>query len=131
VRVHLRDPSVPEALGRRLDRACDGPLPALLPARPPASLTHGDLWVGNVVEGRWLIDPAVSFADRELDLAFMQLSNSLPPEFFDAYLDAWPLDPSYEQRGPALQLHKLLNNVRHFGSKPMPQIEAVLNTDGW
>jgi len=131
VRVHLRDPKVPEPLRRRLERACDGPLAALLPQRPPASLTHGDLWLGNVVGGRWLIDPAVCFADRELDLAFMQLSNSLPSELFDAYLDEWPLDPAYEQRRAALQLHKLLNNLRHFGNRFVPRVEVALETYGW
>ena len=43
----------PDELRRRLERACAGPLPELLPRRPPASLTHGDLWTGNVVGGRW------------------------------------------------------------------------------
>jgi fructosamine-3-kinase len=51
-----------------------------------------------VVEGRWLVDPAVSFVDRELKLAYMQLSNSLPRELFEAYHDERPPDPGYEQR---------------------------------
>ena len=100
MRPHLADPRVPAPLRRRIDRACDGPLPALLRPRPPALLTHGDLWAANVVEGRWLVDPAVSFADRELELAYMQLSNSLPAELLAAYLEEWPPDPSYEQRPP-------------------------------
>jgi fructosamine-3-kinase len=77
--------------------------------QPPASLTHGDLWAANVVGGRWLVDPAVSFADRELELAYMQLSDSLPAELWEAYVDEWPPDLDYERRRPALQLHKLLN----------------------
>jgi len=85
-----------------------------------------------VIEGRWLVDPAVSFADRELELAYMQLSGSLPPELFEAYNDEWPPDPSYEQRRPALQLHKFLNNIRHFGpDRYVPRIEAVLDGYGW
>jgi fructosamine-3-kinase len=85
-----------------------------------------------VVEGRWLVDPAVSFADRELELAYMQLCNSLQAELLDAYLEAWPPDPGYEQRRPALQLHKFLNNIRHFGpDRYVPRIEAVLDTYGW
>jgi fructosamine-3-kinase len=132
VRVHLADPKVPAPLRRRLERACHGPLQALLPSRPPASLTHGDLWAANVVEGRWLVDPAVSFVDRELELAYMQLSNSLPPELWQAYVEVWPPDSSYEQRRPALQLHKFLNNIRHFGpDRYVPRIEAVLDTYGW
>jgi fructosamine-3-kinase len=132
VRAHLADPKVPEPLRVRLERACQGPLPALLRPRPPASLTHGDLWSANVVEGRFLVDPAVSYADRELELAYMQLSDSLPPELWDAYLDAWPPDPGYGRRRPALQLHKLLNNIRHFGpGRYVPRIEAVLDGYGW
>jgi hypothetical protein len=76
---------------------------------------EADLWAANVVEGRWLVDPAVSFVDRELELACMQLSNSLPPELWKAYVEVWPPDSSYEQRRPALQLRKFLNNIRHFG----------------
>jgi fructosamine-3-kinase len=132
VRPHLADARVPGPLRRRVERACEGPLPALLRPRPPASLTHGDLWVGNVIEGRWLVDPAVSFADRELELAYMQLSDSLPAEFWDAYMAEWPPDPGYERRRPALQLHKFLNNIRHFGpDRYVPRIEAVLDTYGW
>ena len=132
VRVHLADPRVPEPLRRRLERACEGPLPALLRPRPPASLTHGDLWSANVVEGRWLVDPAVSFADRELELAYMQLGSGLPAELWEAYLAEWPPDPGYERRRPALQLHKFLNNIRHFGpDRYVPRIEAVLDGYGW
>ena len=132
LRVHLADPRVPGPLRRRLERACEGPLPALLRPRPPASLTHGDLWSANVVEGRWLVDPAVSYADRELELAYMHLSNSLPTELLAAYEDAYPLDPGYEQRRPALQLHKFLNNIRHFGpDRYVPRIEDVLDDYGW
>jgi fructosamine-3-kinase len=122
VRAHLHDPRVPPALRVRLARACDGPLPALLPTRPPASLTHGDLWGGNVVAGRWLVDPAVCYADRELDLAFMQMSGSLPKALFEGYLAEWPVDDGYERRRPALQLHKLLNSLRHFGASVVPRI---------
>jgi fructosamine-3-kinase len=132
VRPHLADPRVPVPLGRRIERACDGPLPALLRPRPPASLTHGDLWAGNVIEGRWLVDPAVSYADRELELAYMQFSDSLPAELWEAYVAVWPPDPGYARRRPALQLHKLLNNLRHFGAgRYVPRIEAVLDTYGW
>jgi fructosamine-3-kinase len=131
VRVHLTDPAVPPTLRRRIERACAGPLPALLPARPPASLTHGDLWAGNVVDGRWLVDPAVSFADRELDLAFADMSSALPAAFHDAYRAAWPPDPGYPGRRSALQLHKLLVNLRHFGERYVPRIEAALDRYGW
>jgi fructosamine-3-kinase len=132
IRVHLDDPSLPSDLRQRLDRACDGPLQAVLPDRPVASLTHGDLWAGNVIDGRWLVDPEVSYADRELDLAYMQMSKSLPPEFWSAYERELPYEPGYSRRRPALQLHHLLLEVRHFGvDRFRSAIEAVLDQYGW
>ncbi len=131
VRAHLADPQVPADLRRRLEIACDGPLPALLPDRPPASLTHGDLWVGNIVEGRWIVDPEVSYADRELDLAYMHMSRSMPDAFFDSYFGAWPADPTYPERRPALQLHHRLLQLRHFGARHLPGVESILDHYGW
>jgi fructosamine-3-kinase len=128
--AHLDDPAVPKSIADRLRRACLGPLVEMLPEHPPASLTHGDLWVGNVIGGRWLVDPAVCHADRELDLAFMQ-SGGLPDELFDAYQREWPFESGYERRRPALQLHKLLVGLRHFGPARLPRIEAVLDYYGW
>jgi len=128
--AHLHDPAVPEPIAERLRRACAGPLPELLPHRPPASLTHGDLWFGNVVDGRWILDPAVCHADRELDLAFMR-TGGLPDELFDAYQREWPYSPGFERRRPALQLHKMLVGLRHFGPVRLPRIVAVLDHYGW
>ncbi|RBY83743.1 aminoglycoside phosphotransferase [Geodermatophilus sp. TF02-6] len=132
VRTHLSDPTVPADLRARLHRACDGPLPRLLPRSTTPALTHGDLWAGNVVDGRWLVDPEVSYADRELDLAYMQASRSLPPRFWAAYQRARPLEPGFAARRPALQLHHLLLEVRHFGPQPHRRgVEAVLDHYGW
>lgn len=131
VRVHLADPAVPEVVRRRLERACAGPLPALLPERPPASLTHGDLWPGNMIDGRWLVDPAVSYADRELDLAYLSLSSEVPAEFTAAYRAEYPPDPGFEERRPALLLHKHLVNVRHFGDRALPRLWSLLEHYDW
>jgi fructosamine-3-kinase len=132
LRVHLADPRVPAPLRRRLERVCDGPLPALLVPRPPASLTHGDLWAANVVEGRWLVDSAVSFADRSWSSRTCSCPAACHQNCSRPTTTSWPPDPSYEQRRPALQLHKFLNDVRHFGpDRYVPRIEAVLDGDGW
>jgi fructosamine-3-kinase len=131
VRVYLRDRAVPPDLRRRLERAWGGPLPALLPRDPPASLTHGDLWAGNVVGGRWLIDPAVSYPDRELEVAVLEMSRTLPAAVREAYRREWPRAGSFAQRRGALQLHTLLVDVRHFGSASLPRVAAVLESYGW
>jgi fructosamine-3-kinase len=128
---HLSHADVPDELRVRIERACAGPLRELLRADPPASLTHGDLWNGNMIDGRWLVDPAVGYADRELDLAYLSLSDGLPPEFMAAYQDEYPVEPDFEHRRPALLLHKHLVNVRHFGDRILPRLARTLEHYGW
>ncbi len=133
VRTHLADASIPHDLRGRLERACDGPLQELLPDTPLPSLTHGDFWTGNTVDGCWVIDPEVSFADRELDLAYMLAPSRspLPAEFWEAYCSEWPLPDGFESRRTALGLHHRLLQVRHFGAAELPAIERDLSALGW
>lgn len=60
------------------------------------SLLHGDFWRGNVLFDQKgdpvFIDPAVSFGDRELDLAMAQLFGGFRPEFFQRYQQVFPLE---------------------------------------
>ncbi len=133
VRPHLADPTVPASFRTRIERACEGPIQAILPEHPPASLTHGDLWWGNMVDGRWVIDPEVSFADRELDLAYMLMSTDhpLPAEFWDAYQDEWPIPPDFAPRRRVLGLHHRLLQVRHFGASQLATLDVDLTALGW
>lgn len=132
VLTHLADPIVPREFATRLERACDGPIQALLPERPAPALTHGDLWTGNTVSGRWIIDPEVSFADRELDLACMHMAgDSFPQEFFDAYAEVLPIPDGYEDRRAILEIHHRLLQVRHFGASALATLDAVLAHYGW
>lgn len=124
--------ALPRDARQRIERALDGPLHALLGAHVPrASLVHGDLWSGNVVAGRWLIDPAVWMADRELELAFARLFGGLPQEFFTAYHEAWPLPAGVENRVPALQLYHVLIHVWHFGASYVPLVNERLDQLSW
>jgi fructosamine-3-kinase len=131
IRPYLDAEALPPDVRRRLERALDGPLFDLLPARPPASLVHGDLWAGNVVGGRWLIDPAVAYADREYELAFMALFDGLPDALWAAYEGTWPLDDGWAERRPALQLPHLLVHVRIFGASYVPAVVDRLDRLGW
>ena len=102
-------------------RACDGPLPDLLPA-PVPSLTHGDLSRGNVVDGRWLVDPEVSFADREFDLAFH--ADVAQPARSSASSRKLPFEAGYNAPVRAGAAPRLLQ-LRHFDPASFPSgIEA-------
>lgn len=131
IRPWLDAPALPGAVRARLEAACDGPLLELLAHDPPASLVHGDLWSGNVVDGRWLIDPAVCRADREYELAFMDFFGGFPDALTDAYHREWPLDDGWQARRPALQLYHLLVHVQLFGSGYVGPVVSRLDTLGW
>lgn len=132
VRPFLSATGVGAELRARLERALDGPLQDLLNAHGPApSLIHGDLWAGNVVDGRWLVDPAVCAADRELDLAFAHVFGGFPDAFFRAYEQEWPLPDDATRRRPALQLYHLLAHVKLFGTGYAASVSARLDQLGW
>ncbi len=133
VRTHLGDAAVPGPLRRRLLHACEGPIQQRLRPDPPAVLTHGDLWRGNTIAGRWIVDPEACAADRELDLAYMQMSAhaAFPAAFWAGYHELLELPEGYPGRRPILQLHHRLLQVRHFGARQLPPLVAALDQLGW
>ncbi len=93
------------------------------------SLIHGDLWSGNwiaSVKGPALIDPAVYYGDREVDLAMARLFGGFPDRFWSAYAEAWPLRPGWEERLPLYQLYYLLVHLNLFGESYGPSVDRIL-----
>ena len=102
----------------------------LLPASPPASILHGDLWSGNFLvteDGRAaLIDPAAYYGHRETDLALTELFGGFDARFYDAYRAAWALEPGYAERREVYNLYHLLNHLNHFGGSYAAGVERTL-----
>ena len=84
------------------------------------SLVHGDLWSGNIVCGQkqqaFLIDPAVYYGDREVDLAMTQCFGGFSHFFFKAYQETYPLSEGYEKRKHIYNLFHWLNHFVIFGN---------------
>ena len=108
-------------------------LEELCPAES-AALTHGDLWSGNWLvdteERAWLIDPAVSFQHREMDLGMLTLFGQPGEAFWDAYQSEHPTAPGLEERLPVYQLYYLLVHVGMFGARYVPGTVAILRRFG-
>jgi fructosamine-3-kinase len=103
------------------------------PAAP--SLIHGDLWAGNVLcrAGRIVgfVDPAIYYADAEIELAFSTLFATFGDAFFDSYQRRRPLRPGFfEQRRDLYNLYPLLVHVRLFGGAYVGSVERTLDRFG-
>jgi fructosamine-3-kinase len=94
------------------------------------ALLHGDLWGGNWMVSAGgepvLIDPAVFYGSREVDLAMTELFGGFPPAFYQAYQAAYPLPPGYEERRPLYQLYYLLAHLNLFGESYGPAVDRIL-----
>ena len=85
---------------------------------PHPSLLHGDLWAGNMLfdqRGPWLIDPAVYYGDREVDLAMTELFGGFSPAFYQAYDSVYPRSEAYGMKRPIYNLYHTLNHYNLFG----------------
>lgn len=104
-------------------------LEGLFPKEPPA-LLHGDLWSGNFLcdaDGvPVLIDPAVYYGHREMDLAMTRLFGGFEEGFYTAYNETWPLEAGWQERVDLCNLYPLLVHVNLFGSGYVQQMESVL-----
>jgi protein-ribulosamine 3-kinase len=104
-------------------------LKSLLAEEKP-SLLHGDLWSGNIITTNrgdaCLIDPAVYYGGREVDLAMTKLFGSFPGEFYHVYDQTYPLLPGYEDRLDLYNLYPLLVHLNLFGAQYMNPITGIL-----
>src|SRR5690606_28348526 len=99
--------------------------------RPRPSLIHGDVWGGNVLARpgaiAGFIDPAVYYADAEVELAFIALFNCFGPAFWTRYHELRSIDPAFaELRRDVYNLYPLLVHVRLFGGGYLGQLEGLL-----
>ncbi len=100
-----------------------------IPTEPP-SLIHGDLWSGNYLVSEngtaVLIDPAVSYSSREMDLAMMGLFGGFPSEVYKVYNEEFPLNPNWEDRRKLWQLYYLLVHLNLFGTGYLSQVQKIV-----
>ncbi len=101
----------------------------LIPLEPP-SLLHGDLWQGNIICDEnslpVLIDPAVYYGHREIDLAMLLLFGEISQDTIEAYNNIYPLEKNWITRTDLHQLYPLLVHLLLFGGSYFEEIQKTL-----
>ena len=96
----------------------------------PSSLLHGDLWGGNYLISAdnepYLIDPAVSYGNREFDLAMTTLFGGFSTDFYEAYNETFPLQKGWRKRTDLWNLYPLLLHLNLFGVGYLQQVRQCL-----
>lgn len=102
----------------------------LIPEEKPA-LLHGDLWNSNFMiapnGSACLIDPAVYYGHREMDLAMTHLFGCFDEQFYAYYEDTFALAPGFEERIDIHNLYPLLVHVNLFGGGFVAQVKTILS----
>jgi len=105
-------------------------LPELIPDEKPA-LLHGDLWSGNVISNHRglvaLIDPAVYYGLREIEIAFTHMFGSFHGQFYNTYQEVFPLEPGFDNRKDIYNLYPLLVHVNLFGQSYVSGVKRTLD----
>ena len=100
------------------------------------SLIHGDMWGGNVLSGQGhiagFVDPAIYYADPEIELAFSTMFSTFGEAFFRRYGELRPLAPGFfEERRDIYNLYPLLVHVRLFGGGYVDGVNRTLARFGF
>jgi fructosamine-3-kinase len=97
---------------------------------PQPSLVHGDLWSGNVAVTESgepvILDPAIYYGDREVDLAMTELFGGFPAAFYRGYNEVFPLEEGYQRRKTLYNLYHILNHFNLFGGGYASQANRML-----
>ncbi len=108
-------------LYKQLDNICPHEKPSLI---------HGDLWDGNFIvsdEGKaCLIDPAVYYGHREVDIAMSMLFGGFDDDFYDAYNESFPMEKGWRKRVEVYNLYPLLIHLNLFGPGYLGAIQTII-----
>jgi fructosamine-3-kinase len=117
-----------ERLSEKLDELIEDP-------NPPA-LIHGDVWSANVLARgdriTAFLDPAIYYADPEIELAFISLFDSFGDAFLERYAEIGSIDKAFfETRRALYNLYPLLVHTYYFGGGYLDSVRDTLRRFGF
>lgn len=125
---------LPAQTHRALERFC-ARLEDFIDQPPAPGLVHGDVWAGNVLfnanRAAAFLDPALYFADPEVEIAYIELLNTFSATFHRRYQELRPLRPGYrEGRRDVYNLFPLLVHTEICGPPYAQMVQDILTRYG-
>lgn len=121
--LHARHPQQFEKIYQRLPQIFNIEKPSLL---------HGDLWSGNYMcdeaSNPVLVDTAVYFGHRSIDIGMTTLFGGFDKEFYESYHYHYPFPNNYREQWEVCNLYPLLIHLLLFGKSYLSQIETTLKS---
>ena len=116
---------------KQIEKLCGRVSGILSPCQPP-SLIHGDVWSGNVLcnggKISAFLDPAIYYADAEIELAYIRLFNTFNESFFARYAEIRPIRAGFfEERADIYALYPLLVHTRMFGTSYARKAQKIID----
>jgi fructosamine-3-kinase len=119
---------------RRVERLA-GRVDEIIAEPNPPALIHGDVWSANVLARgdriSAFLDPALYYADPEIELSFISLFDSFGAAFFERYKALRGIDERFhERRRDLYSLYPLLVHVYYFGGGYLRSVRDILDRFG-
>ncbi|WP_224268395.1 fructosamine kinase family protein [Haloprofundus salinisoli] len=123
------------ALHRRVDAVATD-LDSLLTEPDAPSLIHGDVWATNLLarddEIRAFLDPACYYAHPEVELAYVDWTDTFDEPFFTRYRESRGIESGFfERRRFVYRLYPLLVHVHLFGGEYPAELDETLERVGY
>ena len=110
-------------------------LDSLIEESEQPALIHGDVWSANVLARgdriMGFLDPAIYYADHEMELAYISLFDSFGEPFFERYREMKNMrEGFFEARRDLYSLYPLLVHVYYFGGGYLGSVRNTLDRFG-
>ena len=73
-----------------------------------------------------IIDPAVYYGNREIELSFTKMFGGFDRQFYRSYMEEYPLEPGFEERVDIYNIYPHLVHVNLFGSSYLGGVTPVI-----
>jgi fructosamine-3-kinase len=103
------------------------------PKKP--SLLHGDIWSGNILTNngqlKAFIDPAPYYGHNEIELAFINMFDTLGDSFYKEYTNSIKIESEFKTREMIYNIYPNLVHAKSFGGFYITNIDNTLKYFGY